>query len=145
MAQHILSPLSSLIPKEHEWKMHVFQAWPQILGPLSKRVTLQKIANDSITLSVNHPGLAQELLMMSDLICSKVNEIIGKPVITTIHFRSTTHKKPIGPQAPQKQIITYSSSEPISTDEHKDLLTIEDKELRNALAAFYGACKKRTQ
>ncbi len=145
MAQHILSLLHKVLPQEQSWKLKVLQNWHTILGPLSHKVLLQRIDNTSVVLAVAHPGLAQELLMLSDLIRSKINASIGHEAITTIHFRTTTPRKGNpAPQTPTKTATEPKLKIPLTPTEQQQLTTITNKELRNALAEFYATCKERT-
>ena len=146
MTQHILSHLHKILPEEASWKMKVLREWHTILGPLSRKVLLQRIDDHAVILGVTHPSLAQELFMLTDLIRSKINEAIGHEAITTIHFRTITQYTPLktSPVAPPKEIIPIKKL-PLSPLEEKQLATITNKELRNALAEFYAACKERTR
>jgi hypothetical protein len=144
MSQHILSHLHKILPQEHVWKMNVLQQWETILGPLSKKVVLQRIDSHAVVLSVAHPGLAQELLLLSDLIRSKINAAIGHEAITTIHFKTAAERRTFSsPQAPTAAPSPPPARIPLSPLENKQLSTINNKELRQALAEFYATCKER--
>jgi len=125
--------------------MNVLQQWETILGPLSKKVVLQRIDSHAVVLAVAHPGLAQELLLLSDLIRSKINAAIGHEAITTIHFKTATERRTFSsPQAPAAVQPPPPARIPLSPVENKQLSTINNKELRQALAEFYATCKERT-
>ncbi|MDQ5890339.1 MAG: hypothetical protein QG604_213 [Candidatus Dependentiae bacterium] len=116
------------------------------MGPLSRKVLLQRVDDHAVVLAVAHPGLAQELLMLSDLIRSKINEAIGHEAITTIHFRTMAQRKAVTPlTSPVKKEVAIIEKIKLSTAEEKQLSTITNKELRNALAEFYATCKERTR
>ena len=125
--------------------MKVLQEWHTILGPLARKVVLQRIDDTAVILTVSHPSLAQELLMLTDLIKNKINAAIGKEIITTIHFKTLTPRKeqiaatPVIKTAPEPK-----PRQPLTALENKQLATISNKELRNALAEFYTTCKERT-
>jgi hypothetical protein len=146
MSQHILSHLHKILPQEHVWKMNVLQQWETILGPLSKKVVLQRIDSHAVVLAVAHPGLAQELLLLSDLIRSKINAAIGHEAITTIHFKTATERRLPLPaaKAPHVKAQPAQPKASLSPGEHKQLSAITNKELREALADFYATCKERT-
>ncbi len=142
MARHILSVLNNVLPQQHAWKMQVLHQWERIIGPLATKVTLYRIDDRAVVLAVNHPGLAQELLMLSDLIKTKINAVIGSDTITAIHFR-TTAKQTVHTPAP----ITTTLQKPIqslTSSEKKHLDIVENTELRIALTNFYLTCKQRT-
>lgn len=147
MTQHIISHLSKILPQEQSWKMRVLREWHTILGPLSKKVILQRIDDHAVVLAVAHPSLAQELLMLSDLIRDKINEAIGHPAITTIHFRTLTPRPHrTAPAIPEKKAPAIIKPRPtLSLSEERHLNTIESKELREALAEFYVTCKERSR
>lgn len=146
MAQNILSHLHKILPQEQSWKMQILRDWHTIMGPLSQKVLLQRVDDHAIILAVAHPGLAQELLMLSDLIRSKINDAIGHEAITTIHFRTMAQRKAVAPlNSPVKKEVSPIEKIKLSTAEEKQLSTITNKELRNALAEFYATCKERTR
>ncbi len=148
MAQHILSHLHKVLPQDKAWKMKVLQEWNTILGPLARKVVLQRIDDTAVVLTVNHPSLAQELLMLTDLIKSKINAAIGADTITTIHFKTLSHRAPLSSLTPESRPTTPCPTKPkvpLTAAEQKQLTTITNKELRNALAEFYATCKERVQ
>lgn len=144
MAQHILSHLHKILPKEHTWKMKVLREWSSILGPLARKVILHRVDDTAVVLAVNHPSLAQELLMLTDIIRSKINNAIGSEIIMTIHFK-TFAQRPEAPivvqPAPPQEIIKPKI--PLTHAEKKQLSSVESQELRSALAEFYSRCKER--
>lgn len=143
MTQHIISVLNKVLPQEQAWKMKILRNWDTILGSLSRKVVLQRIDDHAVILAVTHPSLAQELLMLSDLIREKINAAIGHEMIRIIHFRTTASRREFQQQAVVRpQTITPKPT--LSAAEQKHLATIEGKELRDALAAFYATCKERT-
>jgi len=146
MTQHILSHLDKILPQEQSWKLKVLREWHLILGPLARKVVLQRIDDRAVILAVAHPGLAQELLMLSDLIRSKINDAIGHEAITTIHFRTLAqHKARVEELKKTTPVPTTPKSirKPLSAAEVHHLATITNKELRDALAEFYATCKER--
>jgi hypothetical protein len=145
MAHHILSHLHKVLPQDQAWKMKVLQEWHTILGPLARKVVLQRIDDTAVILTVSHPSLAQELLMLTDLIKNKINAAIGKETITTIHFKTLAPRKDHSAATPAiKTAPEPKPRQPLTTLENKQLATISNKELRNALAEFYTTCKERT-
>lgn len=144
MAQHIISVLNKVLPQEQAWKMKILRNWESILGPLSRKVVLQRIDDHAVILAVTHPSLAQELLMLSDLIREKINAAIGHEMIRTIHFRTTTARRSEQQQQATVKPYTPAPKPALSSAEQKHLAVIEGKELREALAAFYATCKERT-
>ena len=143
MAKHIIATLNTVLPTEQTWRLKILQQWPHIIGTLAKKVKLHKVEETSIVLSVAHPGLAHELLMLTDLIRDKINAVIGRPQIRAIHFRNTHRKVKHPTQKPiQKRAITEQRS--LDQSEQKMLATIENDDLRAALSSFHRTCKTRT-
>lgn len=145
MARHIISALDTVLPTHHAWRLKVLQEWPRIIGSLKNKVSLHKIENSFVVLTVTHPGLAQELLMLSDLIREKINAVIGSPRITAIHFR-TARSSRAQEKVPQKS-FTPAAPPPaqLNAGEEKVLATVENDELRAALSSFYRTCKQRSK
>jgi len=147
VAQHIINYLSQIIPAQQSWKVQLLQKWPTIIGNLKDKVKLHKITDTYVVLSVTHPSLAQELFLLSEMLCEKINTTIGSNRIKSLHFRSTgetragattykSHKK--------NRFLPYSGPTPrLTREEQKVLQTITNKELRQALFQFYLTVKKR--
>lgn len=145
MAHHILHALNSVLPTKQTWRLQVLQQWPTIIGALSNKVKLHKITDTSVVLSVAHPGLAHELLMLSDLIREKINAVIGMDQIQSIHFRTNAKKAPsTGRPMPLRRTRTQARPN-LDQREEKMLTVIESDELRDALSSFYRTCKQRSQ
>jgi len=144
MTQHILSVLHKVLPQDQSWKMKILKNWDSILGPLSRKVCLQRIDDHAVVLAVTHPSLAQELLMLSDLIREKINAAIGENLIRTIHFKATTAHRFVQ-KAPEKKAapLPPRPKPTLSAAEQRHLAGIESKELREALTEFYATCKER--
>jgi hypothetical protein len=145
MARHILSALDNILPTHHAWRLKVLQEWPRIIGALKDKVKLHKIENSFVVLYVTHPGLAQELLMLSDLIREKINAVIGSPRITAIHFRTARRSHTPQKTAPKSFTPAAQPPAPLNAREEKILATVENDELRAALSSFYRTCQSRAK
>lgn len=145
MARHILTALDNALPAHHAWRLKVLQKWPEIIGTLKDKVTLYKIENSFVVLTVAHPGLAQELLMLSDLIREKINAVIGKPRITAIHFRTGRTGRTVQKKSFTQKSQSVQPAARLNAQEEKILATVENDELRAALSSFYRTCKQRTE
>ena len=143
MAQHILAALDTVLPTQQTWRLQILQQWPTIIGNLSGKVKLHKVDDHSVVLSVTHPGLAHELLMLTDLIREKINAVIGRPQIKAIHFRNF-HRKSTRPKPqPISRPTAPTQRATLNNTEQQMLATIENEELRAALSSFYRTCKTR--
>lgn len=143
MTRHILSALDAVLPRKQSWRLRVLQQWPTIIGKLADKVKLHKVADSFVVLSVTHPGLAHELLMLTDLIRTKINTVIGHEAIKAVHFRTQNVAKKKAP-APLARARQPRAPLPLNAVEQKQLGAISNEELRTALARFYSTCKQRT-
>jgi hypothetical protein len=140
--------LVNAIPKEHRWKIRLFQGWHHVIGQLGDKVRIEKIYNNTLVLGVSHPSWAQELLMLSSILRKKVNDVLEEDRIKTIRFSSASFRTP-----PVKHDTTASSHrtcvasqpplQPLNDEERAHLATIPNEELRCALEHFYVHCKRR--
>lgn len=144
MARHLLHALTQALPPSHFWKIKLLQAWPSIIGKLADKVSLYKIDETSVTLSVKHASLAHELFFLSDMLRTNINNVIGEERIISISFR-THHATPARAAAvpPVKQPTSTPIAKPLSNTEQVALAGIKNKELREALSAFYSTCRQR--
>jgi hypothetical protein len=144
MTQHILHALSKALPAQHFWKVRLLQQWPHIIGKLQEKVSLYKVEETFVVLQVKHASLAHELLFLTEMLKEKINQVIGCPRITSIHFRTQQAKK--APAASTRSYSNPLNSRPTPTlnvGEKKVLEAVENEDLRDALSAFYRTCKKR--
>ena len=73
MTQRINQYLKTVISPTHAWKISLLKNWKQILGSLSKHVTIEKITDDTLILGVMHSTWAHELHLMSHEIKNNIN------------------------------------------------------------------------
>ena len=146
MTQHILNALSKALPPQHFWKVRLLKQWPTIIGKLHEKVSLYRVDETAVTLQVKHASLAHELLFLTEMLREKINEVIGCPRITAIHFRTQQSQRAPPSRAaarPSPHRINTTPPPPLNQREKNALEVVESKELRSALSAFYSACKKR--
>ena len=93
MAEQICSFLNDIFPKEHVWKMKLFQNWDGIIGSLKSKVRIEKLEGSMLVLGVCHPAWAQELFMLSNVIKNKINRLLKEDKIKDIDFLIITDRK----------------------------------------------------
>ena len=75
MSKCLKELLINIIPKEHSWKITLFQNWDNIIGSLKNKVIIDQIKDDVLYLGVVHPAWAQELHMLSPMLKAKINRM----------------------------------------------------------------------
>ncbi|MFH1644699.1 MAG: DUF721 domain-containing protein [bacterium] len=94
MVKQINQFLNSIFPKQHSWKITIFQNWNSIIGDdLKNKVIIERIENDLLIIGVNHPALAQELFLNSENLRTKINNLFEKEKIKKIQFRYISKKQ----------------------------------------------------
>jgi|SaaInlLV_10m_DNA_2_1039722.scaffolds.fasta_scaffold00637_7 hypothetical protein len=147
MSEQIGKLLLDVIPKQHRWKMDLFQNWNSIIGSLSDKVRIESINGSSLILGVMHPAWAQELFLMSHVFKNKINNALRDDKIKDIKFRTIDFKKK-HPKDIQRgnclSTVDMLCKSYVVTDlERKKFLNIENSDLREALEKFYVRCKTR--
>lgn len=148
MARHFKHFLDSIIPKQHAWKIKLFQAWNSIIGDLAQHVRIETIQGSILVLGVSHPVWAQELHLLSDILKAKINAAIGEECITTLRFKvvyssrnaSKKEKQYTAPSSKQKPKNVSLSSQELLT-----LKQIKDSELRKVLQDYCRLLKDTTK
>jgi Dna[CI] antecedent, DciA len=143
MIKPINALLTSFLSKDH-WKNNLLDHWPDIIGNLYHRVTLEKIYNDTIILGVYDSAWLQELYLLSPVILESINTKLDQPRIKQLRFKQVTRKK--------TQQKTFSDNTKKSTTtrtltqkEQNALTKINDEELRNFLKNFLIRCYKERE
>lgn len=139
MSHHITHFLQGIMKTDESWKRHLITHWPEIIGPLSERVTLEKIDNDTIILGVYDSCWMQELYMLSSVLIATINKKLDHPYIRQVRFKKAGKKKEIKTPL-QKKISPTQRSVPLGIKERKALTQIKDPELQSALTAFFVRC-----
>lgn len=143
MAYHIKSLLSSFLGStaQKKWQLHLLQNWQSIIGQLHVHVQLEKIYDDgTLILGVADTSWLQELHCLSSMIIDNINTNLDKPYVKRLRLRYKPQKqyrkkKVTQKTKPLKQIT-------LNIKEQKALERIEDKQLRQALHAFFIRCSQ---
>jgi hypothetical protein len=140
MSVHIKQILDICL-NTNTWRAALLRNWPQIIGRLSNRVHIEKIGDDTLTLSVSDSCLMHELHLLSSVLCTTINQTLDQPYIKQIRF-----KKAALPQT--KKQSTYEGAackiKPIrlTAAEQHALSLMTDIELRDVLKAFCVRCHR---
>jgi hypothetical protein len=148
MSVQVRHLIAHIIPKQHRWKMDLFQQWNSIIGSLRDKVRIEKIVGDKLILGVIHPAWAQELFMMSHVIKDKVNNALKQERIKEVRVRAVDFAEATQKTANRKRQydrLSTTTREVISLSwsEKKALSGVDNKELREELRKFYIRCKER--
>jgi len=145
MSKPIGNLLSAIIPKKHAWKIKLLGQWEKIIGNMKGKVRIESIKENSITLGIAHSTWAQELFLLTPILKKRINNVLEEEKISKIQFRTVpfNKKKPAPKKTHKSKPIEDQQS--LSIIEHSRLLSIENKELTNALEEFCIRCKKTTR
>ncbi len=141
MALHIKSLLHGFLHSSAKktWQIYLLQHWNSVIGELHVHVQLEKVYDDgTLVLGVADTSWLQELHCLSSMIIENINANLDKPYVKRIRLRykpQKHHKKKtvIKKFKPTKPII-------LTLKEQKALERIEDKQLQQALHAFFVRC-----
>lgn len=141
MAYHIKSLLSSFLGStaQKKWQLHLVQNWHSIIGQLNVHVQLEKVYDDgTLILGVADTNWLQELHCLSSMIIDNINANLDKPYVKRLRLRYKPQKqykkkKVVPKNKPLKKVT-------LTIKEQKALERIEDKQLQQALHAFFVRC-----
>jgi hypothetical protein len=138
MPKHVHTFLSSLLPKQENWKVQLLSNWQSIMGNLHTKVQLEKIYEDTLVLGVHNSAWLQELYLLSPMLLSTINQKLDQPRIKHLRFKQAGTRL----EAIKKgDLKTNQRREVIlNADEHAALNKMKDPQLREALKAFLIRC-----
>lgn len=135
-------PLKNILDKyldhETDWKLKLIKNWPEIIGALNNKVTLEKVTDDSILLGVYDSCWMQELYLLSPVLINSINKKLDQPRIKQVRFKQAGRKKV--KKLIQKKEIAPQKEVHLSSREKDALNDVEDPALREALKAFRIRC-----
>jgi hypothetical protein len=137
--------LTNIIPKEHNWKITLFQNWENIIGNLKDKVIIDCIKDDILYLGVRHPAWAQELNMFSSVLKTKINASLDQPRIKSIRFKvvdATVWKKNNQRNIRVQDYVIDPVCKKLSKSEQIVLDNVIDSDLRNVMYEFGVRCKR---
>ena len=131
--------LQTYLDHETDWRLSLIKNWPEIIGSLGSKVSLEKVHEDTIVLAVYDSCWMQELYLLSPVLIASINKKLDQPRIKQVRFKQAGKKKekqaapPTKPTKPQPEITLYSR-------EITALNDVKDPSLREALKAFRIRC-----
>ncbi|HZW61372.1 MAG TPA: DciA family protein [Candidatus Babeliales bacterium] len=141
MAKQIKNFLPTLIKADDSWQIQLLSNWEKIIGNLKTRITLEKIAADTLFIGVFDACWMQELYLLSPILLNTINQNLDQPRIKHLRFKRAVAKKQKqrAPDEQPKQVVSLPS---LTTKEKTALATIKDPQLREALHQFLIRCHK---
>ena len=147
MTSHIKTLLQPFFQSNNQpWKLNLLEKWPEIVGPLASKVTIEKIYQESITLGVYDSCWMQELYLLSTTLLETINRNLDRPRIKQVRFKLIGKKS----EKKRKRTAPTHKDEPLTITltqmEQKTLERITDPDLRAVLKSFLIRCyqeKKR--
>ncbi len=114
--------------------------WPEIVGQLASKVTIEKIYAESVTLGVYDSYWMQELYLLSPTLVETINRNLDQHRIKQVRFKLVRKKE----QKKKKSTATIHKDEPLTITltptERNALERITDPDLRAALQSFLIRC-----
>lgn len=138
--KNIIDNLLKPSHKSEAWKLKLIKEWPQVIGNLHKKVSLQKVHNTSVVLGVHDSSWMHELYMLSKLIIKKINTYLNEQKIQTLRFQCLEKKVLHKMHTVEKKIILKHNIH-LNQQQESALLKIKDRELSQALKQFLGRCQ----
>ena len=141
MAKHIHSLLKNFVDPHHQWKEQLLRAWPDIVGSLHEKITIEKITDETVCIGVLSSAWMHELHSMSDLIIKKINEKLDRQRIKQVRFKMKIPAKQTScPRKIDRTVDTQIDQIRLSADQEQVLSSIKDNELRMYLKRFLVRC-----
>ena len=139
MAKTLETLIDAFFSKTDHWKITLIKNWPSIAGKLHEHVSIEKITDTMIILTVSNSCLMQELYHLSDLLLEKINQTLDQPRIKNVRFKLKSEKKKrTKTKIPHRKKRT---SEPtLQKSDITSLRVIKDPELKAALKNFRLRC-----
>ena len=133
--------LSSSFKTPNAWKTKLLADWPEIVGNLHDKMTLEKVYEDTLIIGVYEACWLQELYMLSSVLIKTINEHLDIPHIKKIRFKHASRKVEKKIKVKIKEPTTPRIKITLNSMEAQALLKIKDEEMRSALHLFLSRCK----
>lgn len=143
MFKSLKTLLSSSFKTPNAWKTRLLAEWPEVVGNLHDKMTLEKVYDDTLIIGVYEASWLQELYMLSGVLIKTINEHLGTPHIKKIRFKHATQKAEKRVKKKEKKNTFVPSKITLNSTEAKALLNIKDEEMRTALHLFLSRCKRK--
>jgi len=87
MAKPIKNILDSFLKTNNSWKAQLLQDWPKIIGKLQDKVSIEKVQDSTLVLSVADACWLQELYLLSPVLLKTINQKLDRPRIKRLRFK----------------------------------------------------------
>lgn len=145
MAKSLQELLAYCLPQGTDnWRITLLDKWPTIFGPLSNRVMIESMYEDTIVLGVTDACLMQELYLLSPLILQTIQKSLGNSTIKQVRFKRAAiikfqkNMQSVPIVAPRKKVKLTSA-------ELHALDCIEDNQLKEALRLYCIRCHQERE
>lgn len=143
MTSHIKTLLSPFLQSSQQsWKLSLLQKWPEIMGNLAQQVSIEKIYDDTLVLSVGNSSWLQELYLMEQTILTTINQNLDQPRFKQLRFKQKDQSMRTKRKKEKKVVVERPQSFPLSAQEKKALQDVNDPCLRTALESFLVRCHR---
>jgi len=136
--------ISNVLYGTSNWKLHLVTNWVYIVGPLSSRICIEKIEQDTLIVGVCDSAWLQELYLLSGMLLQKINQALPAPYIKKIKFKQAANPTNYTPKQTTIKIVPKRVERPLTKKEHGALQAINDQELSCALYNFLLRCQQTT-
>lgn len=131
---------------EQAWRLKIFLAWEQAVGPnIAKRTAIQSWSRGLLIIKAASPTWQQELMYLRQTIIDKINETMQKQTVTELKVISghlpQQKPKPIVTDTPPSELdyqIAKDTSMPIADPDLRaafERLMAKDRQFKQAIAA----------
>jgi len=142
MAKPIKNILDSFLKTNNSWKAQLLQDWPKIIGKLQDKVSIEKVQDSTLVLSVADACWLQELYLLSPVLLKTINQKLDRPRIKRLRFKQAGIKEKKKKAAVQAK-KPVAKPKPLSKKELDALKNIDDKQLSSVLEQFLHRCRQK--
>jgi hypothetical protein len=139
MIKEIKKVLPNILAYNSNWKFELLTKWHTIFGPLSSKIHLEKVEDDTLILGAQDSCWLQELYLLRPMLLKTINQTLDQPRIKHLRFKTIGIKKEKQrPKLPPKERCTKTVN--LNAHELNALQDIKDPELQRALKNFLVRC-----
>src|SRR5262245_30140794 len=121
----------------------VWPIWNETVGQtIARNAQPEKIRNGTLFVKVSSPVWMQQLQFMKEMIADKLNQRLGRDVVTSIFFMVGSIDAPA--EISQQPTVTNSMDDGLKQATREDFLTsIDDPEIRDAFRKLLKSFARR--
>jgi len=144
MAKPIRNVLDTFLKTNNSWKAQLLQDWPKIIGKLQDKVSIEKVQDATLILSVADACWLQELYLLSPVLLKTINQKLDRPRIKRLRFKQAGIKEKKKKAVVQKK-RPIKKPKPLSKKELDALKKIDDAQLSSVLEQFLQRCHQEQE